>query len=128
MITTPLAGPGRHPEGRTLAFDGRGKTSVMSKNLGGRDSEAKHNNLFWVVPLYETKADTNLRLETVTMNLVAAFKLPQCAKRRKVEYKDKVMLQVPMMVNPNAIKAHVPLMCLDDATFMSIKQSSPTKS
>ena len=131
MITTPLAGQGAHPEGKTLAFGGRGRTSVMSRNCGGRmgrgSEGAKHGSLFWVIPREQTTAESNLRLETVAMGLVGSFKFPNCEKKRKVQYLEKDVPQVPVMVNPKAIEAHVPLVCLEDKKFMNIKQTSPVK-
>ena len=124
MVTTSANGPCRHPEGKTLAFDGRGRTTLASANFAGATSGEKRGVLFWVVPRTSTKTEANLRLESVAVALSGSFKLPNSGKRQKVEYLETDTPQVPVMVNPSAIAKHVRLTCLEDPKFAKIRAAS----
>ena len=124
MVTTSANGPCRHPEGKTLAFDGRGKTAIASENFAGTTSAEKRGVLFWAIPRTQTKALANLHLESVAISFSGSFKLPHSAKKQKMEYLETDAPQVPVMVNPSAIEKHVRLTCLEDQKIANMRAAS----
>ncbi len=82
MLSLPIAGPNRHPEHKTLAFDGRGRMAIAS---AGTVQEAELRGvLFWAFQRVAAKRDANLVQENVGVSMNMSFDLPGGGKRRKV--------------------------------------------
>ena len=112
LIGLAQHGPSRHPEGKNLALDGKGR-QVLAKSKTIDDVEHR-GGLFWAIQRTSDKGDPhNMCLETIGWDASVQFKLPG-GKRRKVDVDSKDLLQLPIMTNPKKISARTPILLYQD--------------
>ena len=129
MVTLPREGSGSHPEGKTLALDGRGRTSIQAAQLcdspGGSD---KLGVLFWVASRTDDKANANMSLETVGASLSVNLDMPGPIKKRRVDFGKREVPGTPVMMNPKTLPAYTRLFCLDDVRLAKVKDAASASS
>lgn len=108
FLSVPQQGPGKHPDGKMLGLDGRGRSSLASAEVF--DSNERRGNLFWVIQRTSEEEEANLILEQVSWSAQVALKF-EGGKRRKQEvtWPSEDLPPMPIMTNPKAIKAHTRL-------------------
>ena len=95
-----------HPEGKSLAFDGRGL---------GWPSEGKHFGVFWAVTRTVVAKDSNLELQfPPTVKVETSVRLPGSSKTVTKEAGTNQMAVPPVLVNAEAVKKHTMLVAMDD--------------
>lgn len=127
FLGMPQAGPGKHPEGKLLALDGRGRSSLSSAEVS--DASEHRGNLFWVIQRTSEKSEANLVLEQMTWS--ASFSLGFASgKRRKAEvsWPSEDLPRLPLLTNPKAIKAHTRLILYIDAAAQKALQEKSSSS
>ena len=105
FLAVPQQGPGKHPEGKMLGLDGRGRSSLSSSEVF--DTSERRGNLFWVVQRTSEKKEANMILEQVSWSADVALNVG--TKKKKVTWASEDLPKLPIMVNPSAIKAHTRL-------------------
>jgi hypothetical protein len=130
MIQVPLRGEGSHLEGKLLAQDGRGRSSISSP--GTIETDPQMGSIFWVIERTSNKKDANLVLESVSFNIKIDVNFEahnkQPSKKRKTskssesqpgdasqEWSTLETPQLPILVNPEAIEKHSKLLAIEDA-------------
>ena len=105
FLSVPQQGPGKHPDGKMLGLDGRGRSSLASAEVF--DSNERRGNLFWVIQRTSEEVEANMHLEQVSWTAQVALKF-EGGKRRKqeVSWPSENLPPMPIMTNPKAIKAH----------------------
>ena len=106
-ICIPKHGPGRHPEKKDLAFDGRSRTQ-MSK-IGSVDAEGHKGNLFWLVGRTSDKKEANMEFDQVAFDLTLNFALPNKKRKLTASCGSSDLPAIPVLTNRNSIKAHTRL-------------------
>lgn len=108
FLGVPQQGPGKHPEGKMLGLDGRGRSSLGSSEVF--DSAERRGNLFWVIQRTSNESEGNMVLEQVSWSANVALQFPG-GKRRKqeVSWASEDLPHLPIMTNPKAIKAQTRL-------------------
>ena len=108
FIGLPKNGPGKHPEGKSLAMDGRGRNVLAS--AGTIDDKEKLGNLLWCVERTADASLANLVVESIQVSATCELTIPS-AKRRKVSVQrpSSEMPALPVFVNLKAIPAHTRL-------------------
>ena len=106
-ICIPKHGPGKHPESKDLAFDGRSRTQ-MSKS-GGLDAEAHKGNLFWLVGRTSVKKEANMELDQVSFDLSLNFALPNKKRKLTASCGSSDLPAIPVLTNRKSIKSHTRL-------------------
>ena len=108
FLGLPQQGPHRHPEGKMLALDGRGRSTLSSPEVF--DSGARRGNLFWVIQRTNAKDEGNMHLAQVSWSAEVTLKIDG-GKRRKLEtsWPSEDLPRLPIMTNPKVIKAHARL-------------------
>ena len=102
VVGLPVHGRGKHPDGWSLALDGRTRTSIAK--AGTIDEQDHVGSLFWVVTRTTTASEANLVMEPMLWNSKVELKLP--AKKRKVhvEWEADELPTIPLMTNKAAVK------------------------
>jgi len=116
FIGLPKNGAGRHPEGKQVAMDGRGRSVLAS--AGTIEAKEKVGSLFWCVERTSDASLANLEVEQISVTANLEVLVPS-AKKRKVTLSRSAseMPALPAFVNPKPIKAHTRLWLRhDDAT------------
>ena len=112
VLALPKHGSGAHPENLCLALDGRGRTMLAHKDT--IDTSEHQGSLYWAITRTSKEAEANLTLEMVTQEITVKLSLPGPKRRRTVsshtDHQD--LPQIPIMVNPQAIKKHTLLAIL----------------
>lgn len=126
FLALPQHGPGKHPEGKMLALDGRGRSFLGSAEVF--DSSERTGNLFWVIQRTSEEKEGNLHLEQVSWSAQVALKMDG-AKRRKheVSWPSEDLPPLPIMTNPKAIKAHTRLVVYVPPQKAPQKDKEPKK-
>ena len=113
FLAVPQAGPGKHPEGKLLALDGRGRSSMASREM--IDSQERRGTLFWTIPRTSKKDEANLVIEQVPWSTSVGLKLPLPKKRKcEVNWASENLPPLPVLVNAKTIKAHSRLLVFVD--------------
>jgi hypothetical protein len=121
FLGVPQAGPGKHPEGKMLALDGRGRANLAAAGVG--DSQERFGNLFWAVERSTDKGLSNLVIDQVPWSLQVNLKIPGSKKRKAdVAWPEEDLPKLPLMLNPEAIPKHTKLVVfIDAATEKALK-------
>ena len=67
-------GEGAHPNNKTLALDGRGRSKMAA--TGSIDDEVHEGNLYWIIGRTSKPKEANLQLEQVSCNMNMSMTLP----------------------------------------------------
>lgn len=113
FLSLPQHGPSRHPEGKQLAFDGRGRSRMVSAGSGVQPAEVR-GLLCWTIER-DSGESANLDLAQVpcemTVNLSTPGAGPSKKRKLSVAFNDKELPEIPIIYNPKAIQANTKL-CL----------------
>ena len=109
MLAVPQQGAGKHPDGKNIGLDGRGRSLMSSEET--IDEQEHSGNLFWVIRRSSEKPESNMSLEQASWSLDVSIKLPGGAKKRKAEasWPSDDLPSLPLMVNLKPIKKHTEL-------------------
>ena len=107
-IAMPEHGHFTWPTRRTVGLDGRHQGPIDKDGNG---------TLFWNVSRTDDQAASNLVLEHTQVTFGDVDVAFPRAKRQRVHYSAKDTPQVPVLVNPKAIKEHTMLIALEDKTI-----------
>ena len=110
-IGVPANGPGAHPEGRMVAFDGRGKHRIASK--GTIDEQEHRGFLCWAIERTEEPKLANLEVHQVSSTVQVTL-ATEGTKRRKCTqtWNPEVLPNLPILVTPKTIQEHTRLLVL----------------
>ena len=110
-ISLPKTGRGAHPEGQSLALDGRCRSMLARK--GTLSDEEHTGSLFWAISRVPDKKQANLTLDSLSWEQEIKVKLPGPPnKKRKVEpvsWDSSELPSIPTLVNLQKIKKHTML-------------------
>jgi len=113
FLSLPQHGPSRHPEGKQLAFDGRGRSRMVSGGSGVQPAEVR-GLLCWTIER-DSGESGNLDLAQVpcemTVNLSTPGTAPSKKRKLSVAFNDEELPEIPIIYNPKAIQANTKL-CL----------------
>jgi len=108
FVGLPSHGPGKHPEGKSLALDGRHRGVIASAGNVG-DTEVR-GALYWAIERASDANDANLEVEQVHWGTTTEVRLPGGKKRKVDVVSDSGDLPgIPVLVNPKIIEAHTRL-------------------
>ena len=110
FLGLPAAGAGAHPEGKKVAFDGRGRHRITSK--GSLDDTERKGHLCWVVERTKDPREANLDFDSVTGDIEVHLKVPgPGGKRRKATHSwpSEVLPSLPVLANAKALAQHTRL-------------------
>lgn len=110
-IGVPANGPGAHPDGRMVAFDGRGKQRIASK--GAIDDQEHRGFLCWAIERTDNAKLANLEVHQVSSTIQVTL-ATEGTKRRKYthSWNPEVLPNLPILVNPRTINEHTRLFVL----------------
>lgn len=74
VLRLPANGPSRHPDGKNLAVDGRGRKRIVTAGIAG--PEEKRGSLGWFIERTSDAEKANLEIDTVSWPLTADVSLP----------------------------------------------------
>ena len=118
LVGLPRIGRGSHPEGQSLALDGRSR--VLLAPAGAIDGNPHGGSLFWLVGRASQASEGNMSLENFccsqTLEFTAPFKLPNKKRKVPVEWQQAEFPNLPVLSNKKAIKQHTRLMLFQAAT------------
>ena len=106
-VGLPLRGPGAHPEGSSLALDGRVRQSCAAP--GSVDTVKHVGLLFYLVERTVDECEANMSLDTVTWDYTANISLPLKKSKQAVEWSAQDLPNLPILVNKKALKEHTRL-------------------
>jgi len=99
FLGVPQAGEGRHPEGKMLCLDGRGRGLLATKEI--QDAQEKRGNLFWPIQRSSEKSEANLFLDQVSWSVDFEMKLPGGKKRKaELSWPSDDIPRLPVLLNP----------------------------
>ena len=114
--------------GKHLAFDGRQRGTFSEgheAHLGVPGKSKSLGCLFFAIERTSARQDANMLIDYVSVPLTSTIVLPN-GKRHKVSCSADDMPKIPVLTNPEPIKAKQHLMALDDqilaAARLKIKQ------
>lgn len=105
FISLPQHGPGRHPEGKQLAFDGRGRSRLASAGI--LDDQEHRGLLCWAIER-DSGDSCNLLVDQVSADVLVDLKLPG-SKKRRINFGSDDLPSIPVLINPQAIPKHTRL-------------------
>ena len=109
VVDIPKHGRGAHPDGQSMALDGRTRNLIAKKGVLG-ESEHK-GSLFWIVGRTSKASEANLSLEPISFEQKTSLTLPNNKKRKiSVDWAASEMPSIPILVNKKALKAHTQLL------------------
>ena len=108
VVTLPKHGPGAHPEGSSIALDGRGRTSLAK--VGVLDNSEHRGGLFWMVGKTQSASEPNMSLESVGFQQHIELHMPLKKRKASVLWEQKDLPSIPILVNKKTIKEHTRLM------------------
>ena len=112
IIGLPSHGASKHPDGKNIALDGRGRQVIAASQT--IDEDEHRGSLFWTIQKTGDKAEEhNMSIEAITWDASLDLKLPNC-KKRKVDMDSKDLPSLPVMTNPKNIKMHTRLVVCQD--------------
>ena len=108
VLGIPKNGRGAHPEGQSLALDGRGKT-ILAKSGSIHGSE--HTGiLFWLVSRTSIETEANMFLENISWEQHVTLQMPFKKKKMQVDWEASELPSIPILMNKEGIKAQTKLM------------------
>lgn len=107
FLGLPNNGPGRHPEGKQLAFDGRGKSVLASEGL--LDDQEHRGLLCWAIER-DSGDEWNLEPDQISGEISVALKMVS-GKKKKIttSWPSDELPVLLVLVNPEAIPQHTRL-------------------
>ena len=114
IIGLPQHGSSKHPEGKNMALDGRGRQVIAAEKT--IDEGEHRGGLFWAIQARRTgelNQGHNMIIDTISMSSSYALKLPG-GKKYKLDMESKDLPTLPVMTNPNKIKMHTRLVVYQD--------------
>jgi hypothetical protein len=109
LVGLPTHGQGRHPTGKDLGFDGRGKNKMAA--AGTIDDQEHRGMIGWVIERTADESEANLALDEATWSAEVSVKFPGGKKRKaEVSWDSKHLPSLPIIINPKAIAAHTRLL------------------
>ena len=119
-IGVPAYGPGKHPEGQSMALDGRARTCIASKGL--IDGAEPTGSLFWLVHRTSDSTEANMTLEQTSFEMNCVLHV---AKKQKHhwDWESEDLPNIPIRMNRKTIKPHQRL-----AMFLESKKDGPERS
>ena len=122
VVDIPKHGRGAHPDGQSMALDGRTRNLIAKK--GVLDESEHKGSLFWIVGRTSKASEANLSLEPISFEQKTFLTLPNNKKRKiSVDWGASEMPAIPILVNKKALKAHTQLL-----VFHADKKKEPEKS
>ena len=107
VVGLPQHGRGKHPDGGSLALDGRGRACLAKAGL--IDSNEHTGSLYWLVERSSSPAEANLVLESVCWDHRVDLKLPRKKQKVSSDWQSQDLPAIPLLVNRKVIKEHVRL-------------------
>ena len=104
VVGIPKHGPGAHPDGGSLALDGRSRHIIASK--GSIDAVEHRGSLFWLITRTSKASEANLTLESVAFEHKVTLHMPTKKRKLTTEWDSKDLPTIPILVNKKALKAH----------------------
>ena len=120
VVTLPRHGRGAHPDGGSLALDGRCRNLLASE--GSLDEHSHTGSLFWLVTRSCNPKEASMEQEVANFEatIKCSFYSPPALKKRKtspVEWAPQEMPAIPFLFNRKAIAAKTKL-----AMFQPLKK------
>lgn len=107
FLGLPQHGPSRHPEGKQLAFDGRGRSRMASG--GTIEPQELRGLLCWTIER-DSGDQANLQIVQVQCDITVNMTSPAGKKRKhSAAFASEEMPEIPVIHNPKAIEAHTRL-------------------
>ena len=103
-VGLPRHGAGAHPDGGSLALDGRSRTSLAAEKLV--DTTEHRGSLFWLVQRCSDAKSANMSLEPVAWEHKVILRLPFKKDRTSSDWEPKHLPTIPVLMHKNAVKAH----------------------
>ena len=103
-VGVPKHGPGAHPDGCSLALDGRLRNSLAKQDLV--DSAEHKGSLFWLVQRSSDSSQANMVFESVSWEHKVTITMPLKKRKHSVDWASKDLPTVPVLINKKAVKAH----------------------
>ena len=121
VVGIPRHGPGAHPDGQSLALDGRTRNSIAAK--GVIDATEHRGSLFWIVGRTSKASEANLTLESVAWEHKVTLVMPHKKRKLTTEWESKDLPTIPILVNKKPLKAHTRLVMFVAETKKEEKKS-----
>ena len=118
-VGVPQCGPGKHPEGHSMALGGRTRTSIASKDLF--DGAEHTGSLFWLVHRTSDSTEANMSLEQTPFEMHCTIHLIKKHKHNW-DWQSEDLPKIPILMNRKTIKQHQRL-----AMFLEPKKDGPEK-
>ena len=119
-VGIPQHGPGKHPEGHSMALNGRTRTSIASKDLFGI---AEHTGpLFWLVHRTSNITEANMSLEQTSFEMNCVLHVTKKHKHHW-DWESEDLPKIPILMNRKTIKQHQRL-----AMFLENRKDGPERS
>ena len=103
VVGVPLHGPGAHPEGGSIALDGRTRTSIAQAGL--LDPVEHTGSLFGVVHRSSEIDEANMVIDQVSWEHKVTLSMPFKKAKHTVQWQQQDLPTIPVLLNPKAIKA-----------------------
>ena len=103
LVGVPQHGPGAHPEGGSIALDGRTRTSIAQAGL--LDPVEHTGSLFWVVHRSSEIDEANMVIDQVLWEHKVTLSMPFKKAKLTVQWPQQDLPTIPVLLNPKAIKA-----------------------
>lgn len=125
MVSLPAHGQGRHPQGKDLAIDGRGRSKLWSS--GSVDQEERRGCLCWVIERTSEFDVANLKIEVLTWSLQVNLHVPAAKKQRtSLQWGSETLPGLPVLANPRLIKERTRLAVYLDPSDTKDKSAAPS--
>ena len=126
LVNLPAHGEGKHPQGKDLAIDGRGRQKLWS--AGTVELEERKGCLCWLLERTTDYDEANLKLETLTWSLSVHLQIPAAKKQKtSLQWPSETLPGLPVVVNPKAIKEKTRLRVFLDPSDSKAKGSASKK-
>ena len=113
IVSVPKHGKGAHPDNKTLALDGRGRSKLAAK--GSIDDEDHEGSLYWIIGRTSKPKEVNLQSEQVSCDINIAMTLPSEKKALTKTWASADMPAIQILVNKKAIAKHTMLLAFQNA-------------
>ena len=110
-VGIPRVGKGSHPEGASLALDGRLRNLIA--HAGSIDANQHTGTLFWLVGRTQDASEANVHLESITYGHHIEVHLPlKKRKVSKVDWHPADLPTIPVIINKKPLAEHTQLLVL----------------
>ena len=103
QVGLPPHGAGEHPNGSSIALDGRGRPSMHPAGLCGEVTE-KRGSLFWCIQRTHDKGEANVVEESCTFG--SSMEVNVSGTKQTIRWSTPDLPTIPVLINKKAINKH----------------------